>query len=108
MIKLKGADLGYRLHQLSQSLTILLKEYQPAMVAMETPFLHKNVKALMALCHARGVIMQQVYAMDLPIFDYEPRLVKKTVVGYGNAKKCQVGHMVRVLLNLPSLLRRCS
>jgi crossover junction endodeoxyribonuclease RuvC len=36
----------------------------------------------------------------LKILEYSPRLVKQTVVGYGNAEKHQVQEMVRILLSL--------
>jgi crossover junction endodeoxyribonuclease RuvC len=36
----------------------------------------------------------------LEIAEYAPRLVKQTVVGYGNAEKHQVGEMVRILLGM--------
>jgi crossover junction endodeoxyribonuclease RuvC len=38
----------------------------------------------------------------LEIHEYSARLVKQTVVGYGNAEKHQVQEMVRILLSLPS------
>jgi len=36
----------------------------------------------------------------LEIHEYSPRLIKQTVVGYGNAEKHQVQEMVRLLLSL--------
>ena len=39
----------------------------------------------------------------LEIAEYSPRLVKQTVVGYGNAEKHQVQEMVRLLLRLKSI-----
>ena len=35
--------------------------------------------------------------------EYSPRLIKQTVVGYGNAEKHQVQEMVRLLLSLKSV-----
>ena len=40
------------------------------------------------------------FAQGKEIFEYAPRLVKQTVVGYGNAEKNQVGQMVKILLKL--------
>lgn len=36
----------------------------------------------------------------LTVYDYSPRAVKLAVVGYGQAAKEQVQHMVRILLEL--------
>ena len=38
----------------------------------------------------------------MPVWEYAPRLVKKTVVGTGGALKPQVGYMVAKLLQLQS------
>jgi len=35
--------------------------------------------------------------------EYEPRLVRQPVVGYGNAEKHQVGEMVRILLGMKAV-----
>jgi crossover junction endodeoxyribonuclease RuvC len=39
----------------------------------------------------------------MAIAEYAPRLIKQTVVGYGNAEKHQVQEMVKVLLRLTSV-----
>jgi crossover junction endodeoxyribonuclease RuvC len=39
----------------------------------------------------------------LEIGEYSPRLIKQTVVGYGNAEKHQVQEMVRLLLRMKTV-----
>jgi crossover junction endodeoxyribonuclease RuvC len=39
----------------------------------------------------------------LAIAEYAPRLIKQTVVGYGNADKRQVQEMVKILLKMRSV-----
>jgi crossover junction endodeoxyribonuclease RuvC len=39
----------------------------------------------------------------LGVHDYSAKKVKRSVVGYGQAEKGQVQHMIRVLLGLSSL-----
>ena len=39
----------------------------------------------------------------IEIAEYAPRLVKQTVVGYGNAEKHQVQEMVKILLKMKSV-----
>jgi crossover junction endodeoxyribonuclease RuvC len=39
----------------------------------------------------------------LEIAEYAPRLIKQTVVGYGNAEKHQVQEMVKLLLKMRSV-----
>jgi crossover junction endodeoxyribonuclease RuvC len=52
------------------------------------------------LSHARGVILLAAEQSGLPIAEYSPALVKKTVVGRGAALKPQVAYMVAQLLRL--------
>jgi crossover junction endodeoxyribonuclease RuvC len=49
----------------------------------------------------RGVILLVAEKNKLEVNEYSPRLIKQTVVGYGNAEKHQVQEMVRLLLHLP-------
>jgi crossover junction endodeoxyribonuclease RuvC len=51
----------------------------------------------------RGVALLAAERAGLEIFEYSPRLIKQTVVGYGNAEKHQIQEMVRVLLRLPDV-----
>lgn len=79
----------------------LIEAHQPHAVAIEGVFYAKNVKTMMILTHARGVIIAQCARAALPVYEYEPRRVKMAVAGYGAAQKEQVQKMVKTLLNLP-------
>ena len=87
-----------RLHFLFESLAALLEELHPAAVSVETVFAAKNVSSTVKLSHARGVLLAAAARFDVPVFEYEPRLVKKALVGYGQAEKPQVRAMVLALL----------
>jgi crossover junction endodeoxyribonuclease RuvC len=67
-------------------------------VSVETVFAGRNVASAMKLSHARGVLLAAAAQASVPVFEYEPRLVKKALVGYGNAEKSQVRSMVLSLL----------
>ena len=56
------------------------------------------IKEVVKLAHARGVLLAAAARSTVPVFEYEPRLVKKALVGYGNAEKRQVRSMVLSLL----------
>jgi crossover junction endodeoxyribonuclease RuvC len=103
VIRLKG-ELDTRLHQLATALEQIIHDNQPHCAAIETAFMHRNVKSLMVLCHARGVAIQTIIKHQISITHYEPRRVKMTVAGYGAANKSQVGYMIQTMLGLPSPL----
>jgi crossover junction endodeoxyribonuclease RuvC len=52
------------------------------------------------LSHARGVILLAAEQAGVPVAEYSPAQVKKTVVGRGAALKPQVAYMVAQLLRL--------
>ncbi|MBQ9432574.1 MAG: crossover junction endodeoxyribonuclease RuvC [Kiritimatiellae bacterium] len=79
----------------------LIEQYQPSAAAIEGIFYAKNVKTMLILAHARGVILAQCAKLGLPAYEYEPRRVKMAVAGFGGAQKEQVQKMVKTLLGLP-------
>ena len=80
----------------------LITEHSPTAVAIEGIFYAKNVKTMLILAHARGVVLAQCARHAIPVYEYEPRKVKMAVAGYGSAQKEQIQHMVKVLLHLES------
>ena len=98
-----SGELPDRLLQIDQGLSTIIDRYQPQCVAIESLFVHRFPKAALILGHARGAALLTVARQALPIAEYAPRLVKQTVVGYGNAAKEQMQHMVKQLLQLQGL-----
>lgn len=94
----RGAELSERLGIIHDGLREVIARTQPVAVAVETPFAGHNVKSLIQLAHARGVILLAARTAELEIYEYAPRSVKSAVVGYGGAEKEQVAKMVRMLL----------
>lgn len=94
----RGAELPERLGVIHGKLSEVILRNAPDAIAVETPFAGANVKSLIQLVHARGVILLAAHAANLEIFEYAPRSVKSAVVGFGGAEKEQVSKMVRMLL----------
>jgi crossover junction endodeoxyribonuclease RuvC len=93
-----AGELPGRLDFLAGCLERLIAEAAPAAVSIETVFAAANVSSALKLAHARGVLMAAAARAKLPVYEYEPRLVKKALVGYGQAEKEQVRAMVLSLL----------
>jgi crossover junction endodeoxyribonuclease RuvC len=94
----RGAELGDRLCRIHEQLALVIERTSPLAVAIETPFAGQNVKSLIQLAHARGVILLAVRSARLDVFEYAPRTIKNAVTGYGAAEKEQVAKMVKLLL----------
>ena len=91
------------LKQIYDQLSVIITEYAPDAVALEDIFYGKNVKSLVKLAQARGVIILAASHRDTPLYEYTPLEVKKATVGYGRAEKGQVQHMVRAILSLQEI-----
>jgi crossover junction endodeoxyribonuclease RuvC len=90
--------LAEKLDRLFGEAARLIAECRPSAVSVETVFAGKNIASAVKLAHARGVLLAAAARASVPVFEYEPRLVKKALVGYGNAEKPQVRSMVLSLL----------
>jgi crossover junction endodeoxyribonuclease RuvC len=92
-----------RLLRMCNGIEEVIAEHRPDACALEDAFLATNVKVSMKLGQVRGVVLLAAERAGLEIHEYAPRLIKQTVVGYGNAEKHQVQEMVRLLLSLKTV-----
>ncbi len=92
-----------RLHAIGAQLRLLVREFRPDAVSIETLFYAKNVQSAMKLAHARGVAMAACAEAGLPVFEYTAGQIKQATVGHGHADKHQVQQMVRMILGLPEI-----
>ena len=92
------APLPERLADLARQLEALIDEHQPDTAAVEEVFVNKNPQSTLKLGQARGVVLATAARAGLSVGEYAARLVKKAVVGVGNAEKPQVHAMVQRLL----------
>jgi crossover junction endodeoxyribonuclease RuvC len=90
--------LPTRLMALDMALTDLILEHRPDGAAVEEVFVNVNPQSTLKLGQARGVILLAAARSGMVVGEYAARLVKKSVVGVGNASKDQVHAMVARLL----------
>jgi crossover junction endodeoxyribonuclease RuvC len=92
------APLPVRLADLARQLETLIAEHAPEAAAVEEVFVNKNPQSTLKLGQARGVVLMIAARAGISVGEYAARLVKKAVVGIGNAEKAQVHAMVQRLL----------
>lgn len=90
--------LPRRLTDLASQLEALVADHAPDCAAVEEVFVNKNPQSTLKLGQARGVILMIAARGGLEVGEYAARLVKKAVVGVGNADKAQVHAMILRLL----------
>jgi len=93
-----SAELPQRLASLADQLDALLVEHRPDSAAVEEVFVNANPQSTLKLGQARGVVIMVAARAGMNVGEYAARLVKKAVVGTGNAEKAQVHAMVARLL----------
>jgi crossover junction endodeoxyribonuclease RuvC len=92
------ADLSTRLLAIHDGLARVIEDHKPDEAAVEATFVNKDANATLKLGQARGVAMLIPARAGLPVAEYAPNLVKKTIVGAGHAEKTQIRMMIGVLL----------
>ena len=92
------ADLGDRLREIHSGLTAVILTHAPHTIAIEETFVNVNGQATLKLGQARGVALLAAAEAEVPLAEYSPNKVKKSVVGAGHAAKEQIGLMIGVLL----------
>ncbi len=92
------AALAMRLLAIHDGLRQVVADHGPDEAAVEATFVNRDAAATLKLGQARGIAMLVPAIAGLPVAEYAPNLVKKTIVGAGHSEKVQIRMMVKVLL----------
>jgi len=97
------SPIGERLSFMYQELLEIIARYQPEAVAVEQPFVAKNVKSALAIGRAQAVAILAAANKKIPCHEYTPAQVKQRIANYGASSKEQIQEMVRLQLRLPHI-----
>ena len=89
-----------RLLDIYESMHEIIKLNQPDVVSIEKLFFSKNITTGISVAEARGIVILVCRQHNLPIYEYTPNEIKKSLTGYGSADKKQMQEMVRLHLGL--------
>ena len=92
--------LANRLNEIFEGINEVIQLHDPEVAAVEEIFMSTNANSALKLGQARGAAVVAAMQNGLGVYDYSAKKVKRTVVGYGQAEKGQVQHMIRILLGL--------
>jgi len=91
-------DLSQRLVFIFNKITEICENFNPNECAIEVIFVNKNGKTTLLLAQARAAAVTAVAVKNIPVFEYEPNKVKKTLTSAGHADKEQIYRMLSILL----------
>jgi crossover junction endodeoxyribonuclease RuvC len=92
------AGLAARLLAIHDGLRQVVHAHAPDEAAVEATIVNKDASATLKLGQARGIAMLVPAIAGVPVAEYAPNLVKKTIVGAGHGEKAQIRMMIGVLL----------
>jgi crossover junction endodeoxyribonuclease RuvC len=99
----KIEDHGLKLKHIFERVTGIIDSYKPDEIAIEAPFYGKNVQSMLKLGRAQGVAIAAALMREIPVFEYQPRKIKLSITGTGNASKEQVAEMLMKLLDFKDM-----
>jgi crossover junction endodeoxyribonuclease RuvC len=92
------ATLAMRLLAIHDGLRRVVEEAAPDEAAVEATFVSRDAAATLKLGQARGIARLVPAIAGLPVAEYAPNLIKKTIIGTGHGEKAQIRMMIGVLL----------
>jgi len=99
----KNQTFAQRLQTIHSKIMDIISKYQPDQMAIEEVFYSKNIKSAIRIGEGRGIVFLCAASANIPITEYAATVIKKAVVGNGNAQKEQVQEMVKIILDLPDI-----
>ncbi len=94
------SPIGERLSYLYNKLSEIISRHQPDAVAVEQPFVGKNVRSALAIGRAQAVAMLAAANIGIPTYEYTPAQIKQRITNYGASSKEQIQEMVRLQLGM--------
>ena len=102
-IQAPDGALAERLTYINHQLRDVIERYRPDEVAIERPFVHKNVRTAVLLGQAQAAAMIAASSAGMTVYEYPPRQVKEAVAGLGSAEKAAVKDALIARLGLSEI-----
>ena len=96
----KEDKFAVRLQTIYDSMTALIKKYQPDAISIEELFFFRNQTTVIPVAEARGIIVLCGKQNNVPMYEYTPLQIKQALTGNGRAEKKQIQFMVKNILGL--------
>ena len=101
VIDLRKFGDGYlKLGHIFERVTGIIDSFLPDEMAIEAPFLQKNVQTTLKLGRAQGTAIAAAIHHGVPVHEYAPMKIKMAITGNGAASKEQVALMLQRTLHI--------
>ncbi|CDZ16581.1 Crossover junction endodeoxyribonuclease RuvC [Candidatus Johnevansia muelleri] len=99
-INISAINLGQKLIKIYTGMSEIINRYCPSEIAIEQVFISKNADSALKLGQTRGCTIVCISNNGLPIFEYTPSFIKKSITGYGIADKLVVKKNIYINLKI--------
>ncbi len=99
----KEEAMPKRLIQIRREIHNLLGTFSPDVVSIELLFFGVNSRTAMTVGQARGVVLEAVAELDVPIFEYQGLQVKRVISGSGKSDKKAMQEVIRTIFQLETV-----
>lgn len=96
----KGTSSSAYLLNLQAEVEAIIMKYKPEKIGIEALFAQKNLKTVITVAQARGVVLYTFAKHALAWIELSPNTIKSAIAGAGNASKHEVERMVGLLLKI--------
>jgi len=94
-------DYNFRLNQIYSQILNIIKQFTPEVMVVEKMYIHfRHPTTAYILGQVKGVISLLSAQTEVPLYEYAPTRIKKSLLGVGQASKYQVQRMVMELLKI--------
>ena len=94
-------DHSQRLQYIFEKISEIVRSFNPTSCAVESPVFGVDPLAMLKLGRAQAAAILAITDNNIPVTEYYPKEVKKSITGNGNASKKQVAFMLRKMVKLP-------
>lgn len=91
-----------RLQKIFEEISKVLKKHNPDYCAVETPVYGVDPLAMLKLGRAQAAAILAITNQGVPVSEYYPKAIKKSITGNGNASKKQVAYMLEKMISMPA------
>ena len=95
--------IAKRLQKINNELSKIMKKFQPDIMVMERVYFFRNLKTIIPVSQAQGVILLTAAKNKIPISQFTPLEVKMTITGFGRSEKEVVQEKIKKILNLKEI-----
>lgn len=96
----KYKNCNTKLEKIFEKTLYLIDNYHPNELSIESTFFGKNPQSTLKLGKAQGMAIAAGIYRKLPIIEYSPKKIKKSITGNGSSSKEQVSRMLEIILNI--------